>query len=247
MKKIGITLVFIIITCGCMGQKEDLKSLKQRVDQSWITENPSIGKTQPSFFNQKNHLDFLVSELNFNGKSVPFVWDCDFSILDFLSKKEYKFEEEKHMFNDKEYSEVTIDWIAGDGLLWFGNKTYKSKIGSWYLAPIYDCVGIIPFPYLTFEKMFELKDARTNSEKGIAIIPYSKEIKNIVRNEVNLFSTEGKLMKGTGYDINEDSIMDVFIHYQNLDDEGFTGYRRLYLNVEGIWLCKWVEYYEECI
>ncbi|WP_299246230.1 hypothetical protein [uncultured Aquimarina sp.] len=238
----------ITFLSNCTGQTKDVHKLKKSVDQSWIKENPLIQKTKPSFFNEINHSEFLILELNFSGKSIPFVWDCDFSILNFLSNKEYLIENKNHQFNNKNHTISTIKWTDEiSSLLWFRDKIHKSKVDNWHLENYFDCEGIISFPNLKFEKIFELKNARTNLEKGIAIIPFTSEIQNIAYSEIELISQTGQLMKGTGYDINEDKVTDIFIHYQELDDEGFTGYKRLYININGNWSCKWIEYYEECI
>lgn len=248
MRKEILKFSFILCLSTCTGQKLDLADLKKSVDQSWKTTNPTMQKTKPSFFNEKNHSDFLILELNFGGSSKPFVWDCDFTILDFLSKNEYQIKKENHQFKDIKYSTTTIKWNNDiNGLLWFRNEIHKSKIDNWFLGNYFDCVGIISFPMVRFEKIVELENARTNFESGLAIIPFSNEIQNIVRNEIKLYDEGGKLMKGKGYDVNNDNVTDIFIHYQELDEEGFTGYKRLYLNINGNWTCKWIEYYEECI
>ncbi|WP_298311334.1 hypothetical protein [uncultured Aquimarina sp.] len=248
MKKIFINLILIMFLCNCTEQTKSISELKNSVDQSWIKENPSIRQTKRSFFNKTNHSEFLILDLNFSGQSIPFVWDCDFSILNFLTNKEYLIENENHQFNNKNYTTSTIKWTEEiSSLLWFREKIHKSKVADWNLENYFDCAGNISFPNLNFEKIFELENARTNLERGLAIIPFTSEIKNIVRNEIELTSETGKLIKGIGYDINDDNITDIFIHYQELDDEGFTGYKRLYVNIDGNWTCKWIEYYEECI
>jgi len=248
MKKIFLNLILTAFLYNCNGQTKDISELKKSVDQSWLAENPLLQKTKASFFTETNHLNFLILDLNFSGKSIPFIWDCDFSVLNFLSKKEFIIEKKNNQFNNQNYITTNIKWIEKiNGLLWFEDKIYQSKIDNWHLEDYFDCPGTISFPNLNFEKVFDLKNARTNTKRGLAIIPFTSEIQNIKRNEIELTSGTGKLMKGVGYDLNKDNIIDVFIHYEKLDDEGFTGYKRLYININGNWTCKWVEYYEECI
>ena len=248
MKNVILNFIIILFLSNCNGQTKNVTDLKKSVDQSWKTTNPVIKETKPSFFNETNHSDFLILDLNFSGYSIPFVWDCDFTILDFLSKNEHIIKEENHKFNEKEYTTTHIKWKNDlNGLLWFRDKIYESKIDGWDLENYFDCIGTISFPNIKFEKVIELKNARTNTERGLAIIPFTNKIQHITRNKIELISEGGKLMKGTGYDVNKDNIIDIFIHYQELDDEGFTGYKRLYVNIDGQWTCKWIEYYEECI
>jgi hypothetical protein len=55
----------------------------------------------------------------------------------------------------------------------------------------------------------------------------------------------GKSIKGIGYDLNNDSIFDIFSYYEEIDED--TGYTRLYINMDGKWKCKWVNLDEVCV
>ncbi len=61
---------FILFLSNCNGQTKNLTDLKQSVDQSWKTTNPVIKETKPSFFNETNHSDFLILDLNFSGYNI---------------------------------------------------------------------------------------------------------------------------------------------------------------------------------
>jgi len=222
--------------------------LEKSVRQDWKKENPKIIKTKPSFFKEENQEKYLIFEINFNGKSFPYSWDCDLSILKHLSKYDKKIVAEERKWREMTHTFTTIEWKEDlSTLIWTKDKVYKTKVTDWNLPNYFDCPGTISFPSLRFEKIFELPNARTNKQKGIGIFPFDKSLSKITETETELFTVKNNILKGLVYDINNDKINDIFIYYQELDEEGFTGYRRLYINVNGIWTCKWIEYYEECI
>lgn len=222
--------------------------LEKSVPQDWVRENPKIKKTEPSFFNKENQNKYLIFEINFDGKSIPFSWDCDLSILNHLSKYDINISTEERKFKELIYNETEIKLKENiPTLIWTNEKIFRTKVSEWFLTNYFDCPETISFPSIRFEKIFELENARTNMQKGIAILPFDNSINKISQSEIELLTIENNILKGIGYDINNDKINDIFCFYEELDEEGFTGYKRLYINVNGYWTCKWIEYYEECI
>lgn len=229
-------------------QNNIYNELKKSVYSEWITANPKFNKTKPSYFNNVNSEKYFVAPLQISGLNVPFTWDSDLSILKFLTTKDTNFSVKKGVNADKIFQGTKIQWTKPESaLIWIQENTYKSAIANWYLFGANDCPGTHLFPLINFEKIFELENARVNRLRGIVIIPFNEEIKKITSSKIELTTVDGSKLKGTGYDINNDNILDVFSYYESLGDEGMTGYRRLYLNINGIWTSKWSEYYEECI
>lgn len=246
--RVGISILLSFIVSFCFGQHNVLDELNRTVNSTWITDNPELERTEASFFDEDNSKTSFVVPIKISGLSIPFTWDCDLSILDFLVSQDTEISIKKGKEADPNFLGTKIKWSnKKSALIWIDQKFYHAQIDNWYLFGQTECPGTNLFPALSFDKLFDLKDAVTNNLNGIAIIPYNPDIDHITRSNVQLLTTNKRELNGTGYDLNSDNILDVFIHYESLNEEGTRGYKRLYLNVEGSWNCKWSEYYEECI
>ncbi|MDT0553807.1 hypothetical protein [Urechidicola vernalis] len=238
-----------LMICGiCHGQKKLLKVITTSANTEWRTSNPKLEKTKHSFFNTKNSKSNLVIPVEISGLSIPFSWDCDLSILNFLTLEDDDYSVKTGMNADSIYLGTKISWSKNkSSLIWLNNKTHKASIDNWYLMEVTDCPNTFVFPVLQFSPVLELKKARTNNLKGIAIIPFNPEIKNIKSLKTKLYTINKIELSGTGYDLNDDGALDVFIHYESIANDGTIGYKRMYLNINGSWVCKWNQYYQECI
>lgn len=256
MKNISLLLTIFTLTLSCVfGQQQQhslskahdelLRSLKKEVDQTWIKPNPSLERTKPSFFNQANVQDYYIGLLQISGESIPFTWDNDISLLAYLLRKDSKVNLQQGAAADQYLKGTKLTWQRPvDGLVWFNNNSYKASVANWHLVGVSDCPGTITFPTLFFKKVVEVPDARTNSLTGLAILPYNALFK-IESAELDLVTTAGHILQGTGYDLDADGIYDVFSYSEELDE--ITSYNRLYINVAGEWKCTWINYSEDCI
>ena len=203
-------------------------------------------KISLSYFNELNSESTFVVPVKISGLSVPFTWDCDLLILKFLTVKDTNISIKKGNEADSNFLGTKITWTQKkSSLIWLNNKIYNAAINNWYLFGQTDCPETHLFPVLNFEKLFDLPNARTNNLTGIAIFPFDPNINEVHESKVKLLTTDNIELSGTALDLNSDNIQDVFIYYETLDEEGMTGYKRLYLNVNGKWIYKWSEYYEE--
>lgn len=220
--------------------------LKDSLSTDWVRENPELADTKPSFFNKSNANDYFVAPVQISGLSIPFAWDDELSILKYLLSRNDKIEIRKGAEADPYYKGLKIKWEeAPSALLWVNGKAYKAPITEWYLIEETDCPGTINFPTLSFEKQFEVPNAINNRLDGLAIIPFSNEINKITSTDVSLETKSGILLNGKTFDINDDGISDLFLYDEEVDET--TSYNRLYINIDGNWVCKYVKLDEVCI
>lgn len=257
MKKTFLILaIFLLKILSAYGQKQQTTStskkqneiigiLKQKVDQKWVRKNPSLNPTKYSFFNKYNESKYFVGLIQISGNSIPFTWDNNLSLLKFLMALENEIVVKQGIDADQNYKGTKVIWKKSiNGLIWFNNKSYKALVENWHLFGSNECVGTIIFPNLSFKKVAEIPNAVTNNIQGLTILPYNQNIK-IKTSEIVLTTTIGKSIKGTGYDLNNDAVFDVFSYIEEIDDN--TTYKRLYMNVGGKWKCKWISLNEECV
>ncbi len=227
-------------------QKELYNSLQKSVDNKWIKNNPVFVKTKASFFKKEDEKKYFIGLLNISGRSIPFMWDDNLSLLKYLLTLDSKINIKQGVEADKNYKGTLIKWHKKiNALIWFNNITYKAQVDNWYLSDLTDCPETIIFPSLSFKKVKEVPNSLTNNIQGLAIFPYNKNIKNIKSSERTLLTVNGKEIIGIGYDINNDKIIDIFSFYENVSET--SGYTRLYVNINGEWICKWISLYEDCI
>lgn len=243
-----LIIILFLFSATCFAQPPIYNEIKNTLYSKWITKYPELKETKPSYFNKSKAKKYFIAPLQISGRNIPFTWDSDLSILTFLMGEDAEFSVKKGLLADKIFHGIKINWVKSkSALIWLQNKVYETSISNWYLFGANDCPGTHLFPLLNFEKVVNLDDARINRLRGLVIFPFNKEIKGIVQTMAELKTTKGKTLKGKGFDLNEDKILDVFIYYEPLDPESMTGYRRLYLNIDGRWTGKWSEYFEECI
>lgn len=226
-------------------QQALIDSLTNKVSQNWIRENPSFGSTKTSFFNQSNENSYYVGLLQISGESIPFMWDDNLSLLQFMLSLNNETKVKQGIDADPNYLGTKIVWNKGiDGLIWFNNKSYKATVANWHLGDSSECPGTINFPSLYFEKVVDVSNATANNIQGITILPY---VENLVikSTETELQTNSGQHIKGVAFDINKDNIVDIFTYTEVIDET--TNYTRLYLNVSGQWKCKWINLDEACI
>lgn len=226
-------------------RQELIDSLKKKVDQKWIRENPSLNPTKSSFFNKENENKYFVGLLQISGQSTPFTWDDNLSLLQFLLTLDNDINIKRGIAADEYFKGIKITWNNEiNGLIWFNDKSYKATIDNWHLLAFTECPGTITFPNLSFKKVTEIPNDIINNIQGLTILPYNKNIE--VKGTESLMTTDsGKTVKGMGYDLNNDTIFDIFSYDEEIDET--TKYKRLYLNVNGQWKCKWINLEETCI
>jgi hypothetical protein len=249
----SIFLLTVLYACGqkqqtntaSINQQELVDSLKKKVDQKWIIENPSLKPTKSSFFNKNNESKYFVGLLKISGQSVPFTWDDNLSLLNFLLNLENEIKVKHGIDADQNFKGTKIAWDNNiSGLIWFNDKAYKATVDNWYLFGFTECPGTIIFPNLSFKKIADIPNAITNNIQGLTILPYDENIK--IKSDETIMTTEsGKIIKGIGYDIDNDGIFDIFSYNEDIDET--TGYTRLYINVSGQWKCKWINLDEVCV
>lgn len=222
-----------------------LDSLKKIIGNKWVKQNPVFEPTQPSFFTKENENSYFICPLQISGLDIPFVWDDNFTLVDFLLAQNSNTTLKKGIKADKDYKGTKIIWNQTiDGLIWLDNKTYKSAITDWYVIEDTDCPGTISFPSVSFQKINTVTESSVVNPNGLVIIPY-RENSKIKSSEAEIKDKNGKTIQGTGYDINGDSIPDIFTYIETVEE--MAVYKRLYINVSGQWKCKWVHLDEECI
>jgi hypothetical protein len=226
-------------------QLQLIDNLKKEVDQKWIRKNPVLVPTKSSFFNKENEKKYYVGLLQISGHSIPFTWDNNLSLLQFLLTLDNGLNVKHGIAADQNFKGTKISWNKIiKGLIWFNDKTYNATIDNWHLANFTYCPGTIIFPNLSFKKVVEIPNEITNDIQGLTIIPHNKNIK--IKSMQTVIKTEsGKSIKGIGYDLNNDSIFDIFSYYEEIYED--TGYTRLYINMDGKWKCKWVNLDEVCV
>ena len=221
------------------------EKLLKSVDNEWISENPTFKPTESSFFNEENENRYFVGLLQISGFSIPFTWDNNLTLLHFLLTLDSNISVLTGIEADQVYKGTKIIWNAGfNGLIWFNDKSYKATVAHWHLFDFTECPGNIIFPYLSFDKIVDIPNALTNNIQGLTIIPYNEKL-TIKSSATSMTMTTGKTVEGIAYDIDNDGIFDIFTYFEGVDE--FTGYTRLYINVNGKWKCKWINLYEECI
>lgn len=226
-------------------RQELIDSLKKKVDQKWIKENPSLNPTKSSFFNKENESKYFVGLLQISGQSTPFTWDDNLSLLQFLLTLDNDINIKRGIAADEYFKGIKITWNNKiNGLIWFNDKSYKATVDNWHLFGYTECPGTIIFPNLSFQKVEDIPNAITNNIQGLTILPYNENIK-IKSSETSITTESEKKIMGIGYDLDNDAIFDVFSYYEEIDET--TGYTRLYINVSGQWKCKWVYLDETCI
>ena len=248
-----IFLLTVLFACGqkqqttksSNNQQELIDSLKKKIDQKWIIENPSLKPTKSSFFNKDNEGKYFVGILQISGQSVPFTWDDNLSLLQFLLTLDNQINVKHGIAADQYFKGTKIAWDKNMfGLIWFNDKAYKITVDNWYLFGFTECPGTIIFPNLSFKKVGDIPNAITNNIQGLTILPYNENFK-IKSSETTITTKSGKTIKGIGYDLNNDAIFDIFSYNEEIDET--TGYTRLYINVSGQWKCKWIHLDEACI
>jgi hypothetical protein len=248
-----ILLLTTLIACGQKpktaksvgNQQEIIDSLKKTVDQKWMRQNPALNTTKSSFFNKDNESKYFVGLLQISGQSVPFTWDDNLSLLQFLLTLDNETNVKQGIAADDNFKGTKIAWEKNiNGLIWFNDKAYKATVDNWYLSGFTECPGTIIFPNLSFKKVTEIPNAITNNIQGLTILPYNENIK-IKSTETVMTTENSKTIKGVGYDLDDDGIFDVFSYNEEIDET--NGYTRLYINVSGQWKCKWVNLDEACI
>lgn len=227
-----------------INKQELIDSLKGEVDQSWIRETPTLTPTKSSFFNKNNESNYFVGLLYISGQGVPFTWDCNLSLARYLLTLDNEICVKRDVAADKVYKGIKISWDKNiNGLIWFNGKGYNATIDNWHLFSLTDCFGNIIFPCLSFKKVTEIPNAIRNNIEGLAIIPFNEKF--IIKSAGTILTTEsGKTIRGIGYDVNNDSIIDIFSYKEEFEE--LTYYTRLYINVDGQWKCKWIYLEELC-
>lgn len=251
-----ISIIFVLTVSFACGQKQQtnsitnnkkelVDSLTKLVDQKWIRDNHSFEMTKPSFFNSDNENKYFVGLLQVSGRSIPFTWDNNLSLLQFLLTWDNDINIKQGKNAEPNFKGTKITWNKNiSGLVWFDDKTFKATVDNWHLFELTDCPGTIIFPNLSFQKITEIPKAITNNIQGLTIFPYNEKLK-ISRTETTIKTSIGKTVKGYAYDIDSDGIFDIFIYEEEIDET--TNYTRLYLNVSGQWKCKWINLEEVCI
>jgi len=244
-----ILLVFLFLTFGQAAAQpltsEHIDSLMRRVDQTWIRPNPDLKPTEPSLFNSENASTYYVGMAQWNGNGYPFVWDHTFSLLKYLIKVDNDVRVLEGPDADPNYLGTKIIWDASrDAVIWLDGLTLKSSMSYWRLMEVTECGSNILFPTLSFHPGEVKPDIYDRFLPGLVIFPFDESIKP-KRSDVEWSTIDGEGLKGVGYDLNRDDILDVFIDEEYLDD--ITSYIRLYLNIDGKWSVVWVMMDETCI
>lgn len=220
--------------------------LKDSLGTDWLRENPELENTKASFFDKTRAENYFVAPIQISGFSIPFAWDDDLSILKFMLSRNDKIKTLEGTEADPNYKGIKIKWgQALTGLLWVNDRIYKAPISDWHLIKETDCPGTINFPTLSFKKQFDAPNAINNKLEGIAIIPFTSEINKVSSSKVSLKTRNGMVVDGKAFDINNDEVSDIFIYDEEIDET--TYYSRLYLNIDGKWVCKYVKLDEVCI
>jgi hypothetical protein len=246
VSKLIMLLILVLPTIKLNARQDIIREVQSLVDLRWKKPNPQFKPTQHSFFSDTNTRNIYVAPIEWSGNGFPFSWDSDLRGLNFLVKENSDFSVLKDQQADKEYGGTKIVWKGEVSvLIWVSNKIYSSRVNDWNLIETNDCPGNKNFPFITFAKVFDLPNARTNTLSGLAIIPYPSSLKSITRSKLSIETSSSTKIEGDSFDLNGDGIADVFFYSESLDET--TAMNRLYLNINGSWQCRWVQLYEECI
>ncbi len=204
-----------------------------------------FNKTKPSFFNKDNENKYFVGLLQISGKSIPFTWDHNLSLLQFLLTLNNEINIKQGIVADENFKGTKIAWDRSiNGLIWFNDEAHEATVDNWHLLGSTECLETIIFPNLSFKKVADIPNAITNNIQGLTILPYNENFK-IKSTETALITENGETIKGIGYDIDSDAILDIFSYNEEISET--TNYARLYINVSGQWKCKWINLDEACI
>ena len=223
-----ILTIFLLTTLFACGQKSQtskfnnqqdlIDNLKNKIDQKWVRENPLLSSTKPSFFNKDNENKYFVGLLQISGQSVPFTWDDNLSLLQFILTLDNGINVKQETDADKNFKGTKIVWNKNiNGLIWFNDKTYKATIDNYHLFGFTECPGTIIFPSLSFRKVTVIPNAITNNIQGLTILPYNDNFK-IKSTETTLTTKKGLNIKGVAYDLNNDNIFDIFTFTEEIDE-----------------------------
>jgi len=244
-------ILILILSLSCLNsysQTTIYVNLRNAVKRDWIRPNPILSKPISSFFKKGDFQKYIIAPIEISGFSKPFTWDCDLSILKFLTNIDSRYKILKGKNADEIYLGTKFKWDKPiSALIWINHQIYESQVDNWSLFEKTDCPGTRIFPSLDFKKIFELKNPILNNLSGIVIIPFAKNITYVHEYPINIKTVDLKVVKGIAYDINKDNVPDVFIYYENLNKEGTKVYTRLYINIEGEWICKWIYLDEVCV
>lgn len=225
--------------------KEITDRLTKENGDLWVKKNPSFKNTKTSFFTSKNEDNYFVGLLKISGLGTPLTWDDKATLLQFLLTLNNKVTVKKGVQADADYKGTKVIWKENiNGLIWFNSKSYKATVDNWHLQGINECPETLLFPFLSFKKLTEIPNVNTNNIEGLTIFPYNEKIK-IKSAKTQITTQSGKIIKGIGYDLNNDTIFDVFNYDEEIDE--VSSYTRLFINVSGQWKCKWISLNEECI
>lgn len=247
---LAIFLLTTLFACGQNTQTSQpdhqqnlVESLKNKVDQSWVRENPSLDSTKSSFFKKDNENKYFIGLLELSGDRIPFTVDSNLSLLQFLLTLDNEINVKQGTDADEYYEGTKIVWDKKiNALIWYNYQSYGAIVDNYILFDKTECPGII-FPFLKFRRVMENPNAKGNYLPGLAIFPYSDNFK-IKRTETTLTTEKGLNVEGIAYDINKDGIFDIFTFTEEVEELKY--YSRLYINVSGEWKCKWVSYEEVC-
>lgn len=250
MKFLSTVLLFLLISISSVySQNNPYKIFRDSVPSDWIIENPKFAEYDPSFFNKDNAEDYYIAHLQKVGFNKLITWDQNLSLLKFISNRTDDYTLLQGEEADSVYLGSKIKWRDDlSALLAFDQHIYKSKIKFWQLMGKNECVGTINFPSVKFENNYisEITDLNTNT--GLAIIPTHKEIDHVKQHKSVLRTTTGNFIKGKGFDLNRDDVIDVFVYDESIGNEyNPDTYKRLYVNINGKWKLAWFALYEPCI
>lgn len=256
MKRIYFISIFLIFTTlATLGQypnkiksnpsqQEIIRRLEKGITQKWIRQNPKLNNTQSSFFNKDNEKKYFIGLLELGGGNIPFAWDDNFSLIKFILNLDSDIVIKQGILADKFYKGTKITWKKNiNALICVNQKTFKATVENWQLLGVNDCPGTINFPALSLQTMIAIPKQTKNCINGLTILPYDASFV-IKRIETTLTNENGKAIKGIGYDLNNDDIVDIFSYDEGISDT--ASYIRLYINVNGQWKCKWIHLDEEC-
>ncbi|WP_430611761.1 hypothetical protein [Flavobacterium sp. JP2137] len=250
-----ITAFLLSLSYPTLGQRQPInvqhtpktliQGLQKKVDQKWKRKNPSLKSMTSSFFTTDNEHAYYVGLVQLSGQGIPFSWDDDLSMLEFLLQLNPQSKVESGAAADSYFKGTKVAWDQpSNALLWFNDISYKAPVDYWHLMEITECVGTSIFPNVFFKSTDKLTGAESTHTPSLVVLPYHESFK-IKSSNTTLTTGDGKIIKGTGYDLNNDAVFDVFTYVEEIDE--ITSYIRLYINVSGQWICKWVNLNQECV
>lgn len=238
-------IIALLVSLACNGQGNIYRQLKGTIDSSWIKSIEELEKTKPSYFNNINSESVFISQLEISGYGVPFSWDSDFSILNFLMKKDSIVDIYEDGKADVVYLGTKLIWPNQKTvLLYIEDEIRNSVITDWYMIGNSECPAMQLFPNLNFEQWYRPPSPVRNTSKGIAIFPYPSDVTTIKEKEIKLKSKNGNSIRGNAYDLNNDQIPDVFIYQEPEFDENDAKQTSLFINLNGSWILKSNQLYE---